>query len=188
MSLRKRKMYCLMVEQPVPALGLVPGDAVIVKDSGPGQLFIHRGVAPVALAATLRHLMLALTEERLEYRPGEVHLVSGVLARMCSKAWRCPLPPEAEQRQVAFTSMGPPDVERALALLESDAPLVAGINASKLYPMDGHTPESHRYYDNRNRVQDHWPRDCRACGQEFRPANRKRRRCDQCLQRKRGGQ
>jgi hypothetical protein len=171
MSLRKRKMYCLMVEQPVPALGLVPGDAVIVKDGNPDELIIHHNVAPRMLAATLRHLMLALAEERLEYQPGEVHLVSGVLTRMCSKAWRCPLPP--------------PDVDRALAILDSEAPLVPGINASELFPLHG-TPESSRYFDARNRVQDHWPRDCRACGQEFRPANRKRRRCDQCLQRKRG--
>lgn len=38
-----------------------------------------------------------------------------------------------------------------------------------------------RFYDKRNRIHRHWPRACAACGAEFRPENRKRIRCPDCL-------
>lgn len=72
MSPRKRKMYCLMVERAVPALGLVPGDAVIVKEGPPDKIIIHHCVDLRVLPVTLRNLQAALFEGRIVYQPGQV--------------------------------------------------------------------------------------------------------------------
>lgn len=89
---------------------------------------------------------------------------------------------EAEKRRLAYAHLGPvtdADVDAALARLEGSAPLIQEADGSSLYALND--PRRSACLSAQYRVQDHWPRDCRRCGQEFRPGCRQRRTCGDCL-------
>ena len=89
---------------------------------------------------------------------------------------------EAEQRLRAYASLGPvtgADVDAAIARLEGEEPLTPEPEAETFFPGAG-SPERSRYFDNLYRVQDHWPKPCRTCGDEFRPDRMNARTCTEC--------
>lgn len=90
---------------------------------------------------------------------------------------------EAEQRRAAFAAMGPvtgADVDAALALLQGSAPLTPEGHANSLYALDD--PRRTALLHNHWRAEDHWPRNCHRCGDEFKPAKPSQKRtCGDCL-------
>jgi hypothetical protein len=90
---------------------------------------------------------------------------------------------EADKRRRAYAERGPvteADVDAALARLEGTAPLTPEVDANQLYVRDD--PRRTALLHNHWRAEDHWPRNCHRCGQEFKPAKPSQKRtCSDCL-------